>query len=71
MPKAKGVIARDKKGLTRGSKGVPRVDEPATLKELGIADRKRAARAKRLAALSREVKSKMRFRGENFDDGRL
>jgi hypothetical protein len=31
IPKAKGVIGRDKKGQTRGSKGKPRVDEPPTL----------------------------------------
>ena len=53
LPKAKGVIGRNKKGQTRGSKGEPRVDEPATLKELGVS-KKRASRAKKLASMDAE-----------------
>jgi hypothetical protein len=36
MQKNKGVVARDKKGQTRGSAGKPRVDEPPKLADLGI-----------------------------------
>jgi hypothetical protein len=47
MPKAKGVIARSKRGQTRGSAGVPRVPEPKTLADQGVdknlADRGRKA----------------------------
>jgi hypothetical protein len=49
-PRAKGVVGRDKKGQTRGSKGVPRVEEAPTLAEIGL-DRKRAARAQKLALI--------------------
>jgi hypothetical protein len=48
---ATGVTGRDKKGQARGSKGVPRIDEPPTSSELGI-DGKRAARAKHLSDIS-------------------
>lgn len=58
LPKAKGVIARDKRGQTRSSKGTPRVDEPPSLAELGVA-RKRAARAKRLAAISEKERKRL------------
>jgi hypothetical protein len=36
IKKSKGVVARDKKGLTRCSAGKPRVDEPPKLADLGI-----------------------------------
>lgn len=47
---AKGVIGRDKKGQTRGSRGVPRVIEPPTLADRGI-DKHLADRARKAAAL--------------------
>jgi len=49
-PRAKGVVGRDKKGQTRGSRGVPRVVEPPSLAELGI-DKKLSARAQKLAKI--------------------
>ena len=55
MPKSSGVIGRDKKGLTRGSIGIPRVDEPATLADLGL-DKKTSAVAQQLAALPAPVR---------------
>ena len=50
LPKATGVAGRDKKGLTRGSSGVPRVNENATYAELGVT-KKLASVAQQLAAL--------------------
>src|SRR5258708_40072739 len=53
QPKATGVTGRDKKGQARGSKGEPRIDEPPTSSELGIAE-KRAARATHLSDISKK-----------------
>jgi hypothetical protein len=47
---AKGVAGRSKKGQTRGSAGVPRIDEPPTLAEAGI-DKHLADRARKLSAI--------------------
>ena len=49
-PKNTGVVDRSKKGMTRGDKGVQRVDEPETLAELGI-DKRTSAVAQKLAEL--------------------
>ena len=50
--KSEGVIARDKKGQTRGSKGVPRVGEPPSAAQLGLT-KKDAAQARKLHAMGK------------------
>jgi hypothetical protein len=56
MEKNKGVVARDKKGETRGSSGRPRVEEPPKLSDLGAGhhhrEKKSAQRARPRASRS-------------------
>lgn len=69
MPKATGVAGRDKRGLTRGSSGVPRVDEPSTYAELGI-DKKTAAIAQQLSKLPEPTRAAIASREVSLSEAR-
>jgi len=64
-PKNTGVVDRSKKGMTRGDKGVPRVDEPETLAELGI-DKRTSAVAQKLAELPEAAFAQVREGNETM-----
>jgi len=52
-PKNSGVATRDKRGMTRGSSGVPRVAEPPTLADVGLT-KKQSSIAQKLAELPKK-----------------
>jgi len=69
MPKATGVVGRSKRGMTRGSSGVPRVVEPPTYADIGLS-KKTAAVAQQLASLPEATREAIAKREQTIAQAR-